>query len=141
MLIDGHEIESDLERTRLWEQLVALETIGEWSAFAQCVSPDSDQLQPATSFVCTHSNGRDETEATVIVTGFEPEELLTLRTTTPMADLHERIELSDRPGGSLLTYSVDATSSAFGPSVTLWLRMHVNHVCAKLETFARRSLV
>ena len=141
MLIDGHEIESSLARERLWEELVSLENISEWSALEECVSTDSTVLDPTSSYVCKHHNGLHGVDATVRVEDFRAGECLALRTETPMADLIETIELHDHLTGSRLTYSVDATSASFGPAATVWLHRHVVFVCDKLNQFANRELV
>jgi uncharacterized protein YndB with AHSA1/START domain len=141
MLIDGHEISSSLPRERLWDQLVALESISQWSALEGCVSTDSDVLEATSSYVCTHNNGLHGVDAMVEVTDFRPGECLALRTETPIADLLETIELYDREDGSLVRYSVDATSANFGPSATVWLHRHVVFVASKLDQFANRELV
>lgn len=140
MLIDGHQIESTLDRERLWDELIALETISQWSALEECVSTDSPCLEPSSSYLCTHSDGLHGLEASVEVTDYTATECLALRTVTPMAEMEERLVLSDHLGGSMLSYSVSASSSTFGPAATLWLRKHVNHVCEKLEQFANREI-
>lgn len=141
MLIEGHEIESSLDRARLWDELVSLETISQWSALEECASTDSDNLEASASYVCTHNNGLHGVDATVEVTDFDVAECLALRTTTAIADLDERLLLTDHGAGSLLTYSVDATSGSFGPAANTWLAHHVNVVCARLDEFANRELV
>lgn len=140
MLVDGYEIESSLDRERLWAELVALETISQWSALEECTSTDSPLLEPTSSYVCKHTNGLHGVDATVEVTDFEESECLALRTETPIADLDERLVLTDHLGGSLVTYSVDATSDSFGPAATVWLHRHVTFVARKLEQFANRDL-
>lgn len=139
MLLDGHEISSSLSRQQLWDQLVSLENIAQWSALEGCVSSDSDVLEPTSSYVCTHNNGLHGVDATVEVADLRRHEHLALRTETEMADLLETIELHDREGGSLLRYSVEATSSAFGPRATVWLHRHVVFVAGKLDEFANRQ--
>ena len=141
MLIDGHEIESSLPRERLWEELIALEKISQWSALDECVSTDSPCLEPTSSYLCKHNNGLDGFDASVEITDFKAAECIALRTSTIMADLDERLVLSDHLTGSMVTYSVDATSAAFGPAATIWLHQHVHHVSDKLEQFANRELV
>jgi len=140
MLVDGYQIESSLDRERLWAELVALETISQWSALEECTSTDGPLLEPTSSYVCTHHNGLHGVDATVEVTDFEEAACLALRTATPIADLDEKLVLTDHLGGSLVTYSVDATSDTFGPSATVWLHRHVSFVCEKLEQFANREL-
>lgn len=141
MLVDGYQIESSLDRERLWAELVALETISQWSALEECTSTDSPLLEPTSSYVCKHNNGLHGVDATVEVTDFEEAECLALRTATTIAELDERLVLTDHLGGSLVTYSVDATSDTFGPAATVWLHRHVSFVCEKLEQFANRELV
>lgn len=136
MLIEGHHIESSLDRARLWAELVALENISEWSALDECVTTDSALLERSASYVCTHHAGLHGVDATVEVAEMEDERRLVLHTETSMADLLETLELADHLDGSLLTYSVDATSASFGPTATLWLRHHVTFVCERLEEFA-----
>lgn len=140
MLIDGHQIESPLDRGRLWDELIALETISQWSALEECVSTDSHCLEPTSSYLCTHHDGLHGLEASVEVTDYETMQRLGLRTVTPMAEMQERLELSDHLGGSMLSYSASASSSTFGPAATLWLSQHVNYVCERLEQFANREL-
>ena len=138
MLIEGHHIESSLDRAHLWAELVALENISEWSALDECVSADSPNFEMASSYVCTHHAGLHGVDATVEVEELKEAERLVLRTETMVAELLETLELTDHLEGSLLTYSVDATSGSFGPSATLWLRHHVEFVCERLEEFANR---
>lgn len=140
MLIDGHEIESSLDRERLWAELVALETISEWSALEWCVSTDSPQLESTSSYVCTHQDGLHGMDATVEVIDFREAKCLALHTETSMADLDERLVLTDHLGGSMLTYSAEASTDFFGPRATIWLQRHVVSVCEKLEQFANRDL-
>lgn len=141
MLIDGHEIESSFDRARLWDELVALENISQWSALEECVSTDSECLEPTSSYLCKHHDGLHGIDASVEVVDYAATECLALRTVTPMAELEERLELSDHLGGSMVTYSVGASSATFGPAATRWLHQHVNHVCEKLEQFANREVV
>lgn len=140
MLVEGHEIESTLTRAQLWDELIDLDNIAQWSALDECVSTDSACLEPTSSYLCKHDNGFDGLEASVEVTDYTPLECLALHTSTPMADLDERLDLTDHLGGSLVSYSVDATSANFGPAATVWLHRHVHHVCDKLEEFANREL-
>lgn len=141
MLLDGHEISSPLPRGHLWEQLVALENVALWSALEGCASSGGTVLGPTSSYVCTHDDGLHDVDATVEVTAFRPPERLTLRTETHLADLAETIELRDRRGGTLLLYSVEASSAGFGPRATMWLHRHVLFMTGKLDEFANRSLL
>ncbi|MGJ9413766.1 hypothetical protein ACHAAC_13770 [Aeromicrobium sp. CF4.19] len=141
MLISGHEIISGLTCEQLWAELVVLESLDQWSPLGSCISTQGDQLQPAASYLCVHDAGQEPIEANVIVTTFEPSELLSLTTCTTMATLEEHLLLAEHPQGCLVTYSADATSGAFGPAATFWLRHHVNTVCMRLQAFARGRLV
>jgi hypothetical protein len=141
MLADGYQIESPLSRAQLWNQLIALENIAHWSALADCISTESQYLEPTSSYICRHHNGETDCDASVQVVDFEIGECIALRTSTVMADVSERLELNDHWGGSLVTYSADATSSGFGPTTSTWLRLHVQHVATKLEQFANNDLM
>lgn len=141
MLVDGHEIESPLSRVRLWDELVDLDNIARWSALDACASTDSGHLEPSSSYLCTHHGDSVPNAASVEVVTYELYVCLVLRTCTTMADLDERLDLSDHLGGCLVTYSATATSAAFGPVATSWLVRHVDLVCSKLERFAGREVV
>jgi hypothetical protein len=141
MIVEEHRIASPQTRSALFASLLRLDTLGEWSAISRCLSADRDShmLGQAQSYLCVLQHGDDELDASVIVTHLDPPEEIRLRTASPMALVDERIVIEPDGRGSLLRYSASATSSMFGPAVTVWLHDHVRLVQDRLSAFAQRS--
>ena len=137
--MEEHRIASPQTRSQLWASLLSLETLGQWSAISRCASTDTDTLSIAQSYLCTLEHGESQLDASVVVTKLEPPEELRLRTTSTMAVVNERILLEPDGRGTMVRYSASATSSMFGPAVTLWLHEHVRLVQSRLEAFAARA--
>ncbi|MCR4514020.1 hypothetical protein [Aeromicrobium sp. 50.2.37] len=139
MIAEEHRIASPQTRSQLWANLLRLETLGEWSAVSRCASTDSDRLDRAQSYLCSLQHGQDHLDATVVVTHLDPPEELRLRTTSPMAVVNERIVLEPDGRGTLVRYSASASSSMFGPAVTVWLHDHVRLVQDRLSRYVQRA--
>lgn len=135
MIAEAYEIRSSRPRAELWTELVQVDNLPRWSAIGSCISTSENVLEPAHSYVCVLEHGDSELDASVVVVEHEPGEQLGLRTTSPMAVVHERIELEQDGRGTLVRYAASATSSMFGPAVTIWLHVHVALVRGKLEEF------
>lgn len=135
MIAEAYVLRSSRSRAQLWSELVTVEGLDRWSAIGSCVSTGTETLEPAHSYVCVLHHGDAQLDASVVVTDFEPGARLGLRTSSPMAVVHERIDLEQDGRGTLLRYAASATSSMFGPAVTVWLHDHVTLVRDKLATF------
>lgn len=137
MVVQEHEILSEHSCEHLWEELTKIENLGRWGAIDDVVSLSGDVLEPANSYVGTLASVPSEMNAAVVVIAFHPCERLSLRICTPLAIVHEHLDLWSADSGSCLHYSVDAASAMFGPRVTMWLNDHVAMVATKLERFAQ----
>lgn len=139
MIAEEHRIASPHTRSALWASLLRLDTLGEWSAVNRCLSTDTDVLAVAQSYLCTLQHRAEQLDATVVVTHLEPLEEFRLRTTSPMAVVHERIVLEPDGRGTMVRYSASASSSMFGPAVTMWLHDHVRLVQDRLGRYVQRD--
>lgn len=139
MIVEEYRIASPQTRSQLWHSLLRLETLADWSAISRCASTDTDALSVAQSYLCSLQHGANELDASVVVTHLEPPEELRLRTTSAMAVVEERIVLEPDGRGTTVRYSAAATSSMFGPAVTIWLHEHVRLVQQRLGEFAARA--
>ncbi len=110
MIAEEYQIASPQTRAQLWANLLRLETLGEWSAVGRCLSTDTDVLAQAQS-----------------------------RTASAMAVVNERVVLEPDGRGTLVRYTAAATSSMFGPAVTVWLHDHVALVQERLTRFVQRT--
>lgn len=135
MIVEEHVLRSARSREGIWAEMMLLESIEEWTALSGCLSTGSDRLEAAQSYVCTLDHGDEELDATVVVTDYQPGSLLALRTTSAMAVVDERFTLETDGRGSRIVYAASATSSMFGPTVTLWIRRHVAVVRHRLAEF------
>lgn len=139
MIAQAYEIRTPRPRAELWAQLVQVDQLPRWSAIGSCISTSEDVLEPANSYVCVLQHGDSQLDASVVVVEHEPGQQLGLRTTSPMAVVHERIELEQDGRGTLVRYAASATSSMFGPAVTIWLHVHVELVRGKLAAFVEAA--
>jgi hypothetical protein len=139
MIVEEHRIASPQTRSALFASLLRLESLSEWSAISRCLSTDTDTLSQAQSYLCVLQHGDEQLDASIIVTHLDPPEEFRLRTASPMALVDERIVLEPDGRGSLLRYSASATSSMFGPAVTIWLHDHVRLVQERLTAFVERT--
>ena len=139
MIAEELTIASPQARERLWDSLLRLESLGDWSAVSRCLSTDTDVLAQAQASLCVLEHGGDELDASVVVTHLDPPQEFRLRTSSPMAVVEERVVLQRADDGTLVRYSAAATSSMFGPAVTRWLHEHVLLVQDRLTRFAQRS--
>lgn len=138
MIVEELRIASPQARPRLWDNLLRLENLGEWSAVSRCVSTDTDTLAAAQAYLCTLEHGEEELDASVVVTHLDPPQELRLRTSSPMAVVEERVVLEESDLGTLVRYSASASSSMFGPAATRWLHEHVLLVQERLSRHVQR---
>ncbi len=136
MITQEHEIVCAHPREHVWEELTRIENLARWGAVDDVVAMAA-HLEPAQSYVGTLTTAATPLNAALVVTDFEPAERLVLRITSPMAVVHETLDLRSAGEGTGLHYTVDASSQMFGPQVSGWLREHVATVATKLERFAR----
>lgn len=137
MIAQEYRIASPTACAQLWTDLLRLETLGRWSAISRCLSTDTDVLAQAQSYLCVLEHRGEELDASVVVTSLEPPDGFTMRTTSRMAVVHERILLEPGGEGTIVRYSASATSSMFGPAVTVWLHDHVSLVQQRLTRFTQ----
>lgn len=139
MIAEEYEIASPRTRAHLWASLLRLETLGEWSAVSRCLSTDTADLAVAQSYLCVLQHRGEELDASVVVTHLDPPHELKLRTASPMAVVNERILLEPDGRGTRVRYTAAATSSMFGPAVTVWLHDHVALAQERLTRFVQRA--
>ncbi len=139
MIAEEYQIASPQTRAQLWASLLRLETLGEWSAVGRCLSTDTDVLAQAQSYLCVLQHRDEELDASIVVTNLDPPHEFALRTASAMAVVNERIVLEPDGRGTMVRYTAAATSSMFGPAVTVWLHDHVALVQERLTRFVQRT--
>ena len=133
----GHHrfrLESGTARPDAWAALTEVDGLALWTGYDRCLGIAGESFSSSATLECSMSVGDQAFRARVHVLDVSAPGHLALETVTPLAMTREdvRLSLSDG-GGTVVEYSLGATSSAHGPAVRVWIARHLTSAVAGLE--------